>query len=242
MSLGDLGRAQKWLLVFGLVVAVLLGAIFWAVRVNRRHISQLNLKLKDAEKVYKDTRELADSRDGKRARLDELAGKLSYLQSLRWEEPDYMPQMIRALSALAERDGLRLKAVKPMVGGAPAPEAASAGPVLSTRKITIVVSGGYGEVYRFINDLQYFPVLVSVLDVRVGIGSGERPGGLPILDAVLNTEISVLPKVEVESLAAQPEEAAAGVGGLAGGAGVGGVGLPHTSVPQAGAPSEAGAL
>jgi len=227
------------MLFFGLLMALVIGGIVWAVRANRRNITDLNAKLTAAQKTYQETKALADRLYDLERQLGLLGVELQYLRCLTWAEPEYMPALVRELSDLAMRDGISLKAVKPMISGVPLPPPqAEAGPVIATRKITIVVSGSYAGVYRFINDLQRFPVLLALNEVRVGIGSPEGPGGLPILDATLGTDMTVLPQLkpvkEVEILGTQPKETTPGAGGPGPGASGGGAGpaAPSSTPPE----------
>jgi Tfp pilus assembly protein PilO len=236
MRLGELSRAHKLLLIFGLASAVVIAAIVWAVKVNRRNIQSLQAARVQAETTYNDTRKLADSLPKLDQELNLLGVKLHYLRSLAWSEPEYMPALVRDLANLAAQDGVSLKAVKPMLGQPPPPPSQDKKtPVASTRKLTIVVSGSYGGVYRFVNDLQRFPVLLAIQDVRVGIGNPEGP----VLDATLNTEMSVLPKVEVDIFGIQPEEATVGAGGPSGGPGAGSAPGPAPSHAPEEAPAAA---
>lgn len=229
MRLGELGRAQKLVLLFGLLMALIIVGIVWAVRASRRNIGKLESQLAAAEKTYEDTKALAERLPDLKRELTMLGVELQYLGCLAWGEPEYMPALVRALSDLAIRDRISLKAVKPMLG-APGPPQAEAGPVLATRKLTIVVAGSYAGIYRFVNDLQRFPVLLALKDVRVGITSPEGPEGLPILDATLTTDMSVLPQVkpvkEVDIFGTQPEETAPVVGGPGAGPSGGGGAVP----------------
>ncbi len=226
MSLGELGRAQKLLLVFGLSMVVVIAGIVYAVKVNGAHIKELDAQKQAAQKTLDETQALVVKLPEYARQLGALAVDLVYLGSLGWAPEQYMPSLVRDLALLAEAEGLYLKAVKPMIGGPPPKAPAPGSVVQGTKKITVVVSGSYTDIYEFILDLQRFPVLLTLDEVRVGVGNPSGPGGLPVLDATLNTEMTVLPQVEVASLGTQQEEAAPVAGGVGAGVGSSGGVLP----------------
>jgi len=233
--LSALPRYQKLLLIFGGLAVVLIGVGVYLYHINNEAKQRAQAARDKVQAHYDEEKAMADRLPELRAERTELAGKLSYLWCLRFDQPEYMPALLRWLRDLALADRVEVKALRPTAAASRAQKEATSGPVRAKIPVNVTVTGTYSAIYRFIQDLKRFPMLISLGDVKVAASVGrmqtQTATGARLLDATLASELNVLPQVEVGLLGSQTEEASTSFGGAAGGAG-GGAGI-RTAPPEA---------